>query len=209
MDRAKAQRRQPPGDASPRARRAAAGAVCPRRCATRRPAGSSRSRRHANARTAAEAESSHWTSSTASEQRTIGGVLAKRAENGDGDRPLIGGCSTRPLEQECDPKRVSLGRRERVEQLIQPVAKQIAEACEGEPRLGLRRVESRGLDSRSPEPRLRLRCQSVVLPTPASPTRTNAAGPLLRVEKVVQRVEFFLTADNVGVGRGRHLPGAC
>ncbi len=37
----------------------------PRRCATRRPAGSSRSRRHANASTAAEGESSHWTSSMA------------------------------------------------------------------------------------------------------------------------------------------------
>ena len=42
----------------------------------------------------------------------------------------------RSLEQECDPKRVSLGRRERVERLIQPVAKQIAEACKSEPRLG-------------------------------------------------------------------------
>ena len=42
----------------------------------------------------------------------------------------------RSLEQERDPKRVSLGRRERVEQLVQAVVEQIAEACEGEPRLG-------------------------------------------------------------------------
>lgn len=115
----------------------------------------------------------------------------------------------RSLKQERDPKRVSLGRRERIEQLIQPVVKQIAEACEGEPRLGCcgPRLEDAvaGLPGRV-YARLPERCLADA-GVSGEDERSRAAPD--RLEKVVQRVELFLTADNVGLGRGRHLPGAC
>jgi hypothetical protein len=58
-------------------------------------------------------------------------VDAKRAEKRDGDCPLLGRPPSRLLEQKSDSKRVGLGRRERLEQLVQPLAEQVAEACEG------------------------------------------------------------------------------
>ncbi len=140
------------------------------------------------------------------EQRTVRRASAEGAEDRDGHRALVRRGATRALEQEGDSKCVRLGRREVVEQLLEPDVEQIAEAREGEPRLG-----RRGLSLEDPVAEIPTRLDAC-LPEGgladaglADEDERSRAG-VERLEKLVHGRELFLTTDDLDVGRGLHLP---
>lgn len=143
------------------------------------------------------------------EQRALGSVDAKRAEKRDGDRALFGGRALRLLEQERNSKCVGLGRRERVEQLSQSFVKEIAESCEGEPCFGRGRASLEHSKADSPSRLDTCVPQSGLADARVTIEDERGRAGLQRAEKGIQRLELFLTADDVDVGRGLHHRSPC
>ena len=75
------------------------------------------------------------------DERAAGRQRSTRSapRNRDRDGSLVGRRATGSLEQQRDSQRIGLRRRERVEQLVELVVEQVAEARERESRLGLGR----------------------------------------------------------------------
>ena len=155
----------------------AAGALVPRRCASRIPTGSSRSRRHANDTTFADGGSSHWISSTATSTRPVRAssrstpsTATATARSSRGACPGGASRSATRSASACGSGRSS------------STSSSVLSTRSPRPANGKPASASAGRVSstRNPRPRASSAAasQSVVFPAPASPSITSPRGPV-------------------------------